>query len=102
MDRAWLSTVSKILVTAGAILVVAAIVAPNTASSLLSLGLALWPMAALAKVTRHYLRRDPLPGRSGTLINERQPPFSYHLGYAVSVAMFSLMTFVAIRSYLAA
>jgi hypothetical protein len=102
MNRRWLSTISKLLFASGALLIVVAVAAPVAASPLLWLGLALWPLSALAKFTWHYLRRDPMPSHGGAPILPQERPISYHIGFVAVVAMFSLITYIAVRAYVAA
>ncbi len=102
MDRPWIATASKVLVAAGAVLIFIAILDPVKASSMFWMGLALWPVAAAAKVTRHYFRRDPMPSRSGMPITPQGQPVMYHFAYAAFVAMFSFMTYILVRASIAA
>jgi hypothetical protein len=88
------------LAVLGVVAFLAAAVRPGSLSAYVSLGFALWVLALLARITRTYILREPMPGRDGPFEYKEQPG-AYHMRFIVAVLLFGFVLGILIRSFMA-
>ena len=100
MIAAALRFTARGLVVLGSVALILAVMAPASLSSYIALGLALWVLALLITLSRAYILRAPMRAQGG-LLEYKQHPVAYHIGFVVFIVIFGFILSVLIRAYIA-
>lgn len=101
MVQKMLSWISWGLAGLGVLLILSAVLWPLKVPGNLYLGLSLIFVIPVLMLVKGFLRRAPVPTRSGALIEERSNPTLYRFGYLTFLAAFSALLILMLRMYVA-